>query len=85
MGQITNWGIHASNYQALPGKHTEMRSRIEVALLCQLRSGMCRLNRYLTKIGAVETDMNECDRESESEDQCIFRCPQWLEQPPDSF
>lgn len=35
-GQTTNWGIHASSYKDLPGKHTEMRSRVEAALLCQL-------------------------------------------------
>lgn len=49
-------------------------------MLCQLRSGMCRLNGYLAKIGAVETDICECGRESETVDHFLFRCPQWLEQ-----
>ena len=47
--------------KALPGKHIEKlykgRSRLEASVLCQLRSGMCRLNGYLAKIGAVETDI----------------------------
>lgn len=41
---------------------------------------MCRLNGYLAKIGAVETDICECGRKSESVDHFLFRSPQWLEQ-----
>ena len=70
--------------KALPGKHAERlykgRSRLEAGVLCQLRSGMCRLNGYLAKIGAVESDICKCGRESESVDHFLFRCPQWLEQ-----
>lgn len=72
--------------KALPGKHTERlyigRSKLEAGVLCQLRSGMCRLNGYLAKIGAVETDICEFGRESESVDHFIFRWAQWLEQTP---
>ena len=65
--------------KALPGKHTEAlykeRSKVEAGVLCQLRSGMCRLNGYLAKIGAAETDMCEYGRELESVDHFLFRCP----------
>lgn len=40
---------------------------------------MCRLNGYLAKIGVVETDICKCGRESETVDDFLFRCPQWLE------
>ncbi len=70
--------------KVLPGKHTEKlhkrRSRLEASVLCQLRSGMCRLNGYLAKIGAVETDICKYGCESESVDHFLFRCPKWLEQ-----
>lgn len=43
--------------KALPGKHTldlyNGKSHVEAATLCQLRSGMCKLNKYLARIGAV--------------------------------
>ena len=75
--------------KALPGKHTETlykgRSKVEAGVLCQLRSGMCRLNGYLAKIGAAEWSMCECGRESESVDHFLFRCPQWLEQRESLF
>lgn len=41
---------------------------------------MCRLNGYLAKIGAVISETCKCDRELESIDHFLFRCPQWLEQ-----
>ena len=70
--------------KALPGKHTKTlytgRSNVEAGILCQLRSGMCRLNGYLAKIGAADTDLCACVRESESVDHFLFRCPRWLEQ-----
>ena len=46
---------------------------------------MCRLNGYLAKIGAAESGMCECGRESESVDHFLFRCPQWLEQRQSLF
>lgn len=47
---------------ALPGKHTETlyrrRTKTEAKVLCQLRSGMCRLNGYLAKIGVKRISAN---------------------------
>lgn len=64
--------------KALPGKHTldlyNGKSHVEAATLCQLRSCMCKLNKYLARIGAVEEDVCSCGRESESVDHFLFRC-----------
>ena len=69
---------------ALPGKHTleiyNGKSHDEAATLCQLRSGMCKPNKYLARIGAIEEDACSCGRESESVDHFLFRCPLWLDQ-----
>ena len=50
--------------KALPGKHTEALydglKRREADVLSQLRTGMARINSYLCKIGAVESDMCDC-------------------------
>ena len=66
------------------GKHTlelyNGKSHDEAATLCQLRSGMCKLNKYLARIGAIEEDACSCGRESESVDHFLFRCPLWLDQ-----
>ena len=47
--------------QALPGKHTKLiynnLNRRDASLLAQVRTAKCRLNDYLAKIGAVETNM----------------------------
>lgn len=70
--------------KALPGKHTldlyNGKLHVEAAALCQLRSGMCKLNKYLARIGAVEEDVCSCGQESESVDHFLFRCPLWLDQ-----
>ena len=48
---------------ALPGKHTRLLydslSKPQAALLTQLRTGKSRLNDYLAKINAVESDLLE--------------------------
>lgn len=70
--------------KTLPGKHTlelfNGKSHVEAATLCQLRSGMCKLNKYLARIGAIEADACMCDREPESVDYFLFKCPLWLDQ-----
>lgn len=56
------------------------KTHIEAAALCQLRSGMCKLNKYLARIGSIEVDTCSCKRETESVDHFLFRCPLWTDQ-----
>ena len=46
-------------------------------ILCQLRIGICRLNSYLAKIQAADSDQCRCNRGSETVDHFLFRCPRW--------
>ena len=54
--------LHIESAKPLPGKHTEKlyrrRTKTEASVLCQLRSGMCRLNGYLAKIGVKRISAN---------------------------
>ena len=67
--------------KALPGPHTRLlyngRAKSHANVLCQLRSGINRLNKYLAKINAVETEQCKCGRGEESVDHLLFRCPRW--------
>ncbi len=67
--------------KALPGKHTtglyNGRTKKHSQILSQLRTGICRLNSYLAKIQAVESDQCRCNRGSETVDHFLFRCPRW--------
>jgi hypothetical protein len=67
---------------ALPGKHTkEMYDQMtgkHAAVLCQLRTGMSRLNSYLFKIKASDTALCECNKsEVETSAHYLFECPTW--------
>ncbi|RYC78634.1 hypothetical protein BFJ63_vAg18491 [Fusarium oxysporum f. sp. narcissi] len=70
--------------KALPGKHTrtlyDALKRRESDILVQLRTGMARVNRYLHRIGAAETETCDCGQEEETLDNFLFRCTQWDEQ-----
>ena len=67
--------------KALPGPHTRLlyngRVKLHANVLCQLRSGINRLNKYLAKINAMETEQCKCGRGEESVDHFLFRCPRW--------
>lgn len=67
--------------KALPGAHTCLlyngRSKLQVRILCQLRSGMNWLNKYLARINAVELEECTCRKRTESVDHFLFRCPRW--------
>ena len=67
--------------KALPGKHTTAiysgRTKKYSQILCQLRTGICRLNSYLAKIQAVDSDQCRCNRGCETVDHFLFRCPRW--------
>ncbi|KAI8401336.1 hypothetical protein FOFC_18205 [Fusarium oxysporum] len=71
-------------HKALPGKHTRMLydalKRHESDILVQLRTGMARVNTYLRRTGAAETDTCDCGQEEETVDHFLFRCPRWDEQ-----
>ncbi|KAG7429573.1 hypothetical protein Forpi1262_v009429 [Fusarium oxysporum f. sp. raphani] len=62
--------------KALPGKHTcilyDALKRRESDILVQLRTGMARVNRYLHRIGAAETDTCDCGQEEKSVDHFLF-------------
>ena len=70
--------------KALPGTHTRLLydslKRSESNVLAQLRTGMMRLNSYLSKIGAVESSLCECGQATESAEHFLFRCKRWTEQ-----
>ncbi|KAJ0127578.1 Uncharacterized protein HZ326_29320 [Fusarium oxysporum f. sp. albedinis] len=65
----------------LPGKHTQalydICKRREAGVLSQLRTGMARINSYLNKIGAAESDMCECGCGPETMEHFLFRCTRW--------
>lgn len=67
--------------RALPGKHTkalyDSLKRREADVLSQLRTGMARINSYLSKIGAAGSDMCECGRAPETMEHFLFRCTRW--------
>ena len=66
---------------ALPGKHTRSLydglKRNEASILAQLRTGMARLNGYLHRIGAAESNICSCGTAKETVKHFIFRCSKW--------
>jgi hypothetical protein len=66
---------------ALPGKHTrtlyDTFKRREASVLAQLRTGMARLNGYLHRIGAAESDQCACGQATETVKHFLFRCTRW--------
>jgi hypothetical protein len=67
--------------RALPGKHTktlyDALKRREADVISQLRTGMARINSYLSKIGAAESKVCECGRAPETMEHFLFRCTRW--------
>ena len=77
-----NIGRHSKRVDAaLPGKHTrQLYDRLswkEASVLAQLRTGMARLNGYLFRINAAETDQCACGQARETVDHFLFRCRKW--------
>ena len=66
---------------ALPGKHTrrlyDSFKRGEANVLAQLRTGMIRLNGYLYRIEAAESDQCDCGQARETVEHFLFRCIKW--------
>ena len=67
--------------QAMPrgniGVLYDTLNKRDASSLSQLRTGKCRLNSYLARIGATESDICECGREAETVTHYLFRCPRW--------
>ena len=67
---------------ALPGKYTrslyDRLNQKEANILAQLRTGMTRLNSYLNRIGAADSDLCACGQASETIEHFLFRCTQWI-------
>ena len=67
--------------KALPGNHTKALynalAHEEATHLVQLRTGMARLNEYLFRIRAVESDQCECGAAKETVRHFLFRCTKW--------
>ena len=60
--------------QALP---IILNTKKHSQILFQLRTGICRLNSYLVKIQATDSDQYRCNCGSETIDHFLFRCPRW--------
>jgi flagellar hook-associated protein FlgK len=62
--------------QALLGKHTKALynslKRQEADVLLQLRTGMARINSYLSKIGAIGSDICKCGCALEMMEHFLF-------------
>ncbi|KAJ6436857.1 reverse transcriptase [Purpureocillium lavendulum] len=69
---------------ALPGKHTlqlyDGLSWKEANVLAQLRTGMSRLNGYLSKIAAAPSQQCVCGYANETVEHFLFHCAKWTEQ-----
>jgi hypothetical protein len=67
---------------AIPGRHTrklyDALGRVEACVLVQLRTGMARLNGYLHRIGAVDTDWCSCGQARETVEHFLFNCSRWV-------
>jgi hypothetical protein len=72
---------------ALPGKHTrtlyDSLTKTEASILAQLRTGMSRLNGYLHRIGAAESDQCPCGVAKETVKHFLFRCVRWRDHRTD--
>ena len=69
-------GLKSPLTKRYPGLLYNGRVKLQANVLCQLRSGVNRLNKYLSKISAVETAV-QCNQGEDSVDQFLFRCPRW--------
>ena len=54
-------------------------SKGDASILSQLRTGKGRLNHYLARIRATESDACQCGRETETVSHFLSRCPRWEE------
>ena len=65
----------------LPGKHTKrlyQRDKKEAKVLAQLQTGANRLNSYLYKVGATETNQYSYGAAAETVKHFLFLCINWF-------
>lgn len=67
--------------KGMPSRHTRIlyngRSKLHAGLLCQLRTGISRLNSYLRKIRVVKDGQCRCNTGKETVHHFLFCCPLW--------
>ena len=67
--------------QALLGRHTLRLYRAfsseQASILIQARTGHCRLNQYLSRIGIVEEAKCSCGIDDETVRHVLLVCPLW--------
>ena len=67
---------------ALPGKHTrtlyDTFKRRKARIPAQLRTGMARLNGYLHRTGAAESDQHAYGQAKNIIKHFLFRCTMWI-------
>jgi ribonuclease HI len=70
--------------QALPGRHTlrlyGALTSEQASILIQVRTGHCRLNQYLSRLGVVEEAKCRCGIDDETIRHILCVCPLWATQ-----
>jgi len=75
-------GVYSTNMDAaLPGKHTkkmyDLLTKSEARILAQLRTGMAKLNGFLFRIKATDSEICECGNAKETVKHFLFTCNRW--------
>jgi hypothetical protein len=75
-------GVYSTNLDAaLPGKHTKdiynLLTKTEARILAQLRTGMAKLNGFLYRIKATDSEICECGVAKETVKHFLFTCNRW--------
>lgn len=79
-------GFIKSIDKGIPGNHTRLlyngKSKTHARILCQLRTGIRRLNSYLSRIQAAESAEFRCSTGKETVHHFLFCCPLWDQARP---
>ena len=63
-----------------PKLYNKIRNRESASTLVQLRTGHCRLNKYLHRIRKKDSAMCECEQGEETVEHYLLECPKYREQ-----
>ena len=66
--------------EAGPKLYNEIPNRESASTLVQLRTGHCRLNKYLYRMGKKDSAMYECEQGEETVEHYLLECPKYREQ-----